>query len=601
MEHRFFRLPAREVLVGEIGVGGNNPIRVQSMVNTDPADISGTIDQIIKLRNAGCEIVRITVPTVKIARNLHLIRDGLRKKDITIPIVADVHFNPEIAEISAEYVEKVRINPGNYGIFGKSNIIADDEESYNLALKRTNKQLVKLIEVCRNNDTAIRIGSNHGSLSKRILYRYGDTPDGMVESVLEFVRIFHENNYHKLILSLKSSNVKVMINAYRLLVRKMLKEGFNYPLHLGVTEAGVGMEGAIRSAAGIGALLEEGIGDTIRFSLSGNPIEEIPFAKTLSERYNRINVNYYNQDNYKSQLCQLKTKTKNTGTEIYGVGGENPPVVIGYPTNDKNNKPDILVDPNSRYDYSNSGEKLANVNGINRHFIVISFEQFKETIERYKNEAVMIILPEEADQRTVEILKEASKAVLIISASVRSTSWKIRSWIDILEENKVLSPRILRIKAKRVKEVEVLLYCTALASGQLVDRQLDGLWIISELSPKIVNHLSFQILQATRSRIINNEYISCPTCGRTKFDVRKRLLEVKNKTSHLTGLKIAVMGCVVNGPGEMADADYGYVGRADKSINLYKKSKIVRRGVPEEFAVDALIECIKKNGEWRDP
>ena len=450
-------------------------------------------------------------------------------------IIADVHFNPKVAEEAARFVEKVRINPGNYIDRNSSIKIHFSDAEYEHEVKKIAINLEPLIKICKANNTAIRIGSNHGSLSHRITSKYGDTPLGMVESAMEFVKICEGFQFHNIVLSMKSSNTKIMVQANRLLVNRMLEEGMNYPFHLGVTEAGNGIEGRIKSAAGIGTLLEEGIGDTIRVSLTEEPENEIPIAKSIINKYSPLQILDQNKSLYFSKINPFEYSRKSS-LAIGKIGGSNVPIVIGK--------------SNSKADYSSiEFEKLSS------QLIVLSSTQ-NDDIHKTKQKINSLI---EQNSKTPIIIKRAY-------ADLNETDFIIRAAIDF-------------------------------ASLQL-DGLGDGIWIENDSIKGDLTELSKQILQACGTRITSTEYIACPSCGRTQYDIQSALEKIKKATHHLIGLKIAVMGCVVNGPGEMADAHYGYVGAGKGKVNLYKSRALVKKGISEENAIDELINLIKKNGDW---
>ncbi|MDO9256754.1 MAG: (E)-4-hydroxy-3-methylbut-2-enyl-diphosphate synthase [Bacteroidales bacterium] len=527
------------VKIGDLPVGGHRPIRVQSMTNTDTNDIEGTVAQSIRLVNAGCEMVRITAQGITEANNLALIKKGLRSKGIKIPLIADIHFNPRAAEIAAAIVEKVRINPGNY-TDKRDSFKTFTDKAYNEGLERIAERLHPLLSICKQNGTAIRIGTNHGSLSARIMDRFGDTPEGMVESALEFGRICINEGFRNVIFSMKSSNVRVMVRSTRLLAQKMQAEGMNFPLHLGVTEAGDGEDGIIKSAAGIGTLLEEGIGDTIRVSLTGAPEIEIPVALAIADRYN-------NSQKQKSQLSNIHpipetgTFSKRQSIAVSGIGGNYAVGVIADKDGDK-----CLVD---------------------EHFSVIG------TLPHHNLQLLSIAEGNAAELRLQleKINPESSKPVIL--------------------KNNYQTDNLLRFQVDSAIDFGSL----------LIDGIGDAIWPIAKnISTETVNHTAFAILQATRARITRTEFISCPSCGRTLFDIEKTLQQVKAETLHLKGLKIAVMGCIVNGPGEMADADYGYVGAGAGKVTLYKGKDIAHKNISQAEAIPVLIDLIKKSGDWKE-
>ena len=527
------------VNIGNLSVGGHHPVRVQSMTNTNTNNIEATIAQSIRMVYAGCEMVRITAQGITEANNLALIKKGLRLEGIKVPLIADIHFNPRAAEIAAGIVEKVRINPGNYSDKRDSHKIFL-EKAYNEELERIAERLHPLLEICKQNGTALRIGTNHGSLSSRIMDRYGDTPEGMVESALEFGRICISENFRNVVFSMKSSNVRVMVQSTRLLAQKMQTEGMNFPLHLGVTEAGDGEDGIIKSAAGIGALLEDGIGDTIRVSLTGAPETEIPVAIAIAERYN--DARKLKKQNNKNKLvrddCQYSRRETIT---ISGIGGNYPVAVIA-----EKGGANCLVD---------------------EHFTVI------------------------------RPLPDHNLGLLTLSegnaAEMRQQLEKINSADPkpVILKNQYPTDNLLRFQIDSSIDFGSL----------LIDGIGDAIWPVApNIRPETVNHTAFAILQATRARITRTEFISCPSCGRTLFDIEKTLDEVKAATGHLKGLKIAVMGCVVNGPGEMADADYGYVGAGPGNVSLYKGKEIAHKNIPQAGAIPLLLEMIKQSGDWKE-
>jgi (E)-4-hydroxy-3-methylbut-2-enyl-diphosphate synthase len=528
------------VNIGDLALGGQYPIRVQSMTNTDTNDIDATVGQCIRLADAGCEMIRITAQGITEAHNLALIKKELRTKGFRVPLIADIHFNPHAAEIAAEIVEKVRINPGNYADKRDSATIISIK-SYDDELERIAQRLRPLLHICKQNGTAIRIGTNHGSLSGRIMDRYGDTPEGMVESALEFGRICLDEGFSNVVFSMKSSNVRIMVQSTRLLAQKMMTEGMAFPIHLGVTEAGDGADGIIKSAAGIGTLLEEGIGDTIRVSLTGAPEIEIPVALAITERYNTARKQF-NQDNSEQVITVNTHFTKRQTIAVSGIGGQYPVGVIA----EKSGIP-FLVDEH----FSTIG-MLPEHNLLMTHIIEGNAAEMKVQAENLYN--------------------EDSKPLILKSnfAGNDLLHFQVDSAIDF--------------------------------GSLLIDGYGDAIWPVAPaFPPETVNATAFAILQATRARITRTEYISCPSCGRTLFDIEKILQQVKVSTQHLKGLKIAVMGCIVNGPGEMADADYGYVGAGKGNITLYKGKDVAFKNIPQSEAIDRLIELIKQSGDWKEP
>lgn len=525
------------VRIGDLQLGGQFPIRVQSMTNTDTNNIDATVAQCIRLVDAGCEMIRITAQGITEANNLALIKNKLNSKGIIIPLVADIHFNPRAAEIAAGIVEKVRINPGNYSDKRDSHT-AFTEKAYIEELERIAERLNPLLSICKQNGTVIRIGTNHGSLSGRIMDRYGDTPEGMVESALEFGRICLKENFRNVVFSMKSSNVKVMVQSTRLLAQKMQAEGMNFPLHLGVTEAGDGEDGIIKSAAGIGALLEDGIGDTIRVSLTGPPEIEIPVALKITERYNDSRKLKHQQP----QDSRFIENFKRESIAVCGIGGNYPIGVIAEKEGEI-----CLVDENFNTVNKLPGLYNHQINIVEGNASVIQQKLGSSNFDRSKP----IILKN--NYFTEDLL-----------------SFQVNSAIDF--------------------------------GSLLIDGIGDAIWPIApEINAETINNTAFAILQATRARITRTEFISCPSCGRTLFDIEETLQQVKAATGHLKGLKIAVMGCIVNGPGEMADADFGYVGAGKGNIILYKGKDIAVKNIAQSQAIPALIELIKQSGHWKAP
>ncbi|MBT6866077.1 MAG: (E)-4-hydroxy-3-methylbut-2-enyl-diphosphate synthase [Candidatus Marinimicrobia bacterium] len=620
---KYQRWNTREVMIGQIGVGGNNPIRIQSMTTTDTMDTDGTIAQSIRMIDAGCEIVRITAPSVKEAENLKLIKEGLKAQGYDAPLVADIHFTPNAAEVAARIVEKVRINPGNYADRKKFEIHDYSDESYSKKLDRIRERFIPLINICKNYGTAMRIGTNHGSLSDRIMSRYGDTPLGMVESAMEFLRIAEDENYHNIILSMKASNTQVMVQAYRLLVKTMNDETMNYPLHLGVTEAGDGEDGRIKSAVGIGTLLEDGLGDTIRVSLTEEPEAEIPVAKDLVGRYVNREKHSPIQPIENLRFDPFFRQRRETNS-ILNIGGENVPIVIGDLSNNDSIQPEDLT--SFGYLYSESQDKWhISDQAIDLLFIgqnsiefkipgTLSILQSSDSFEKKERHYPLF------DSKNVQNIRGKQISFFLINSIEKLVNLKnLKNIILILETNNdhgladqrrffivcsalgIQNPIIVKRSYSTSSENELLLYSATDLGGLQLDGFGDGIWVDSDLNPSFVNETSFGILQASRSRISKTEYISCPSCGRTLFDLQETTAKIRARTHHLKGLKIGIMGCIVNGPGEMADADYGYVGTGISKISLYKGQEIVEKNISETDAVDALISLIMSHGDWVDP
>ena len=627
------RWKSREVNIGNVALGGENPIRVQSMTTTDTMDTKATVEQSIRMIEAGCEYVRITAPSKKEAENLQNIKNELRKRGYNTPLIADIHFTPNAAEIAARIVEKVRINPGNFADRKKFNYIEYTDDQYDAEISRIRKRFLPLIKVCKEYGTAMRIGTNHGSLSDRILSRYGDTPYGMVESALEFLRICKDESYNQIVLSMKSSNPIVMVQAYRLLVNRMEAEGMNYPLHLGVTEAGEGEDGRIKSSLGIGTLLEDGIGDTIRVSLTEEPEYEIPIARFLVDRYTNRSKHDNILDINDCAINPFEYNPRKSDT-VLNIGGENVPRVaanlsdidiinqdtlnqIGYTyfydddkwgisdfacdfifIGDKNINFEIPGTLGVVQDYSTwiKGEK-------ERHYPKINVDQYLEGVKLHPQLNILYLKVSKIDNEVIERLKKDSNIVLLIDTdNLHGMSEQRRFFIELLESN-CKTPVIISRKYQTISNEEFQLYSATDIGGLFVDGLGDGIYLTKKGSSSLeeINKISFGILQASRTRISKTEYISCPSCGRTLFDLQETTALIRSKTQHLKGLKIGIMGCIVNGPGEMADADYGYVGTGVGKISLYKKHDVIRKDVPMEIADQALIDLIKENGDWVDP
>ena len=552
----YSNINTRIVKIGNVHLGGNNPIRIQSMTNTNTMDTKATVEQSIKLIEAGCEYVRITAPGIKEAENLAIIKKELIKSGYDVPLIADIHFNPKVAETAARIVEKIRINPGNYSDKKIFKQIEYTDKEYNLELERISDRFLPLLKVCKEYGTVIRIGSNRGSLSDRIMNRYGDTPEGMVESAMEFVRICEAFNFPNIVLSMKASNIKIMVFACRLLVNKMMEEGMNYPLHLGVTEAGDGDEGRIKSAAGVGTLLEDGIGDTIRVSLTEDPVKEVPVAKIIAERYKgkRQLTKENNEEISTNPFLYRKRETITVGK----IGGDNVPVIIG---------------PESFRDSASCDFKLS------------------ESLNNTDFEILTIDKPK-LEKSQIEELKKSKNSVLIIESDFEVPIKSFRKIFFELTANNCKTPVIIKRNYKNLNKDKFLIYSSSDIASLFVDGFGDGICLESDLDAEVISKTSFDILQATGNRITKTEFISCPSCGRTNYNIQKVLEEVKEKCSDFKGLKIAVMGCIVNGPGEMADADYGVVGSGKNKVNLYKKQNVVWKNVNEEDAVDLFVGMI---------
>lgn len=566
---------SRVVNIGDVPLGGDHPVRVQSMTSTNTMDTMGTVQQSIRMIEAGCEYVRITAPGIKEAENLRIIRKELRSRGFYTPIIADIHYQPKAALIAAQYVEKVRINPGNY-VDRKKGRIGFTKAEYDAEIEKISDGIKPLIDVCKKNGTAMRIGSNHGSLSERILIRYGNTPTGMVESAVEFMRICDAFDYHDLVISMKASNVKVMLAANRLLVSRMQELGMNYPIHLGVTEAGDAEDGRIKSAAGIGTMLLEGIGDTVRVSLTEDPEFEIPVAKELINYSRQINPDRRHTNLLWSVNQEEYSRRQSNQKGI--IGGGNTPVVILDSSKEKwDNTP---IKPDYVFTENNSHISLVHVDG------------------KEEKVPIPISIHDIRDINTLET-KDSKKKLQVLHVS-NITMQDPSLWFNKIKTQNLDLPAILRVDYGNTPMELLLIRATIDFAPFLSHGLLDGIWIKSDLlSEEQLANLSFGILQATGERISKTEYIACPSCGRTLFKIQSTLKIIKEKTASLKGLKIGVMGCCVNGPGEMADADYGYVGAGRGKITLYKGKKIMKIGIKEELAVDELIKLIKQNGDWQ--
>ncbi len=588
---QYHRRATREVNVGNVGIGNNNPIRVQSMITCDTMDTEASIQQTVELAEAGCEIVRITAPTVKDARNLEHIVKGLRERGCDVPIVADIHFKPEAAMEAAKWVEKVRINPGNYADSKKFAIREYTDEQYADELSRIRERFSPLVELCKRRGTAMRIGTNHGSLSDRILNRYGDTPLGMVESALEFARIARDLDYHEFVFSMKASNPKVMIAAYRLLVARLneLGPGWEYPLHLGVTEAGEGEDARIKSAIGIGSLLGDGIGDTIRVSLTEDSPHEIPVANALIQNISRTSNAERPTPNVQLSFDPFSYQRRATEKiELNGVklgGGELIRVVV------------------RRANFDKIAHKVDRM-GDYKPEIVYEDADIREVDPRDD-----IALARINQSSTPEFVSVRDDVQLSVIAAFRLLAAKLQARHPILLKD-VLSCRASVSDAKQNNGVSqkrptdflnTLLTASTTIGSLLCDGIGDAILVQGEEAPGQALRLSYNILQAAGSRIFKTDYVACPSCGRTLFNLQTTTAKIKAATSHLKGVKIAIMGCIVNGPGEMADADFGYVGGAPGKVNLYVGKTAVKFNIPEAEAVDRLKDLIREHGKWMEP
>lgn len=631
------------VRVGDVVIGGDNPIVVQSMTTVDTMDTQGSVEQCIRMIESGCQLIRITAPSLKEAENLRNIKEELRKRGYHTPLVADIHFTPNAAELAAKIVEKVRINPGNYADKKKFEVIDYTDASYGEELERIRERFLPLVKICKEHGTAMRIGTNHGSLSDRIMSRYGDTPLGMVESALEFLRICEEEQFYDIVISMKSSNTQVMVQAYRLLVQKLNDGGFKpYPLHLGVTEAGEAEDGRIKSAVGIGTLLEDGLGDTVRVSLTEDPEFEAPVARALIDRYTSRSshepiapIGFYPILPYEY--------TKRQVTEVYNFGGQNVPRVIAdisglskvtdremkavghfyLPELDKWKMNDLGCDfiysganpipfmlPNGMKEIQNYSVWKAQGDQLNK-FPLFQLSDYKDAVEVHQELNFLGVSTTNIDQ-AISLVGTRKDTVLLLSSSNSHGMSDLRRAFVALLEAKSTIPVVVQVRYPDHTADQTMLYAATDVGGLLVDGLGDG--ILISMNPesvqdrnqvleqiKLHNSVSFGVLQAARTRMSKTEYISCPSCGRTLFDLQETTAMIRKRTDHLKGVKIGIMGCIVNGPGEMADADYGYVGSGKGKITLYKGKEVVKRSVASEKAVDELINIIREDGKWLEP
>jgi (E)-4-hydroxy-3-methylbut-2-enyl-diphosphate synthase len=657
------RLPTREVKIGNLLLGNGNPIRIQTMTTTDTMDTAATVAQSIRCIEAGAELVRITAPSKNEAENLLGIKNELHARGYFTPLVADIHFTPNAAEIAARIVEKVRVNPGNYVDKKKFDIIEYTDSEYAAEVDRIRDRFTPLVKICKEYGTAMRIGTNHGSLSDRIMSRYGDTPMGMVESAMEFLRIARYESYHQIILSMKSSNPLVMVQAYRLLVQKMDEEfGEIYPLHLGVTEAGDGEDGRIKSAIGIGTLLEDGIGDTIRVSLTEDPEFEIPVCQDIVKRYTHRAghppiAEFINEQQSQLQITNYKfpklpynpfSYQRRESLHVHNIGGHSVPVVvadlrkktdltpnslhpIGYTYNETSDKWSIS---DSAADYIYSGNQILNFALPGTLQVICDFETWKNAPDKSKyfpliqqNEYpdcelaldqmhFVRVDANNVPDGVADKLKFYPNAVLVVHSSNAHAMASIRRFLIALVDYNVKCPVIMLAESTDNTIDSQLINFATEAGGLLLDGFGDGIWLLNDerdivnskvtgrtylevkSNEQFLTDTAFGILQATRTRISKTEYISCPSCGRTLFNLQETTAKIRAATHHLKGVKIAIMGCIVNGPGEMADADFGYVGSGPGKITLYKGKDIMKKNVPSEIAVDELIGLLKEHGAW---
>ncbi|WP_114792232.1 (E)-4-hydroxy-3-methylbut-2-enyl-diphosphate synthase [Niabella yanshanensis] len=659
---QYKRLLTKEVKIGDLLLGNNHPVRVQTMTTTDTMDTIATVEQTIRCIEAGAELVRITAPSKKEAENLLNIKNELKKRGYTTPLVADIHFTPNAAEVAARIIEKVRVNPGNYVDKKKFEQIEYTDAEYAEEIDRIRDRFTPLVKICKEYGTAMRIGTNHGSLSDRIMSRYGDTPIGMVESAMEFLRIARSESYHQIILSMKASNPQVMVQAYRLLIKTMQDEfGEIYPLHLGVTEAGDGEEGRIKSAVGIGTLMEDGIGDTIRVSLTEDPELEIPVCRDIVKRYENkvdkstglnvdkenipapVNLSTYNPFNFK----------RHRTVAVNNIGGGQVPVVIadlskvahitpaslkgiGYIYNEADDKWNI-ADAAADYIYINQPdigfalpgtlkvitpyEHWKNAPDANKYFPIYCAEHFA-AIEQTDSAINFVMIDCPQEEQYLQRAAQKQNVVLCLSSTQKNAMQTVRATCIKLQQEHITAPIVLITDSNWSTADEHLIHYATETGALFLDGFGDGICLgmtanaytqaatlnasgrnyLNNQSPEqFVNNTAFSILQATRMRISKTEYISCPSCGRTLFDLQETTTKIRSVTNHLKGVKIAIMGCIVNGPGEMADADFGYVGSGPGKITLYRGKEVVKRNVNSEVAVDELINLLKENEAWVEP
>lgn len=653
------RLKTREVRIGDLLLGNGHPIRVQTMTTTDTMDTLATVEQTIRCIEAGAELVRITAPSKKEAENLQAIKDELRKRGYHTPLVADIHFTPNAAEIAARIIEKVRVNPGNYVDKKKFEQIDYTDAEYAEEIERIRERFTPLVRICKEYGTAMRIGTNHGSLSDRIMSRYGDTPIGMVESAMEFLRIARSESYHNIVLSMKSSNPQVMVQAYRLLVRTMMEEfGEAYPLHLGVTEAGDGEDGRIKSAIGIGTLLEDGIGDTIRVSLTEDPEFEIPVCKDLVKRYSPDRVQAHDRVPPLQQPGYDPFSYKRRETyPVDWIGGKQVPIVVADLSKLQPIRPEDLESIGYRYDaltdkwtigdaaadciftgnqlldfelpgtlavitYPNTWESVA---GKAQHYPIFDAAGFVQAERKHPslNFVMLDCFNDDTPVNDFTYLDEIGNdptVVIGLSSINRNAMQSVRRMFSEMINRGIRNPVVLITDSHGQSMDEHLIHFATETGALFLDGLGDGICLGYSSQAKrentqvsgrtylkvkdiyqFTNNTAFSILQATRTRISKTEYISCPSCGRTLFDLQETTARIRAVTNHLKGVKIAIMGCIVNGPGEMADADFGYVGSGPGKITLYKGKEIVKRNVDSAIAVEELINLLKENKAWAEP
>lgn len=606
------RLKTIESRVGNIVIGGEYPIRIQSMTNTNTNDTEASVEQVKRIVDAGADLVRLTAQGVREANNLENIENSLHAQGYRTPLVADIHFNARAAEAAAKYVEKVRINPGNFvDKVKKFEFVEYTDQEYQQEIEKIRQRLVPLLDLCRQRRVALRIGVNHGSLSDRILSRFGDTPQGMVESCMEFLHICQEEDFHDIVISMKASNAIVMTQSVRLLVERMQQEGVVYPLHLGVTEAGSGEDGRIKSAVGIGSLLADGIGDTIRVSLSEEPEYEIPVAQKLVN-YIRQMENHSHIQAQKSSKYSYGSPMRQQAIEVGNVGGEHLPIVISD-RRDGNFELDVHAMPDYLYvhhiaertpraiplivDAENWQQEQANTYPLFSICDISAIQQAKT-----KKKFVRISYAELSTE-VLSFLRQATDIILILETEHIYGIGEQRAALHTLIHNDVNLPVIISRKYTEDDHESIQIKAGTDFGAVFLEGFGNGICLQNRgsVSPKTIDAYMLAILQASRLRTSKTEYISCPSCGRTLFDLQSTVADIQQATLHLKHLKIGVMGCIVNGPGEMADADYGYVGAEKGKISLYKKQTCVAKNIPTEQAVERLVQLIKECGDWVEP
>ncbi|MFS0491703.1 (E)-4-hydroxy-3-methylbut-2-enyl-diphosphate synthase [Leadbetterella byssophila] len=623
----YSRRITQQVKIGDLGLGSEYPIRIQSMTTVDTMDTAGSVAQCIRMIESGCELVRITAPSVKEAQNLENIKRELRAAGYNTPLVADIHFTPNAAELAARIVEKVRINPGNYADKKRFEIIDYTDASYAAELDRIRERFTPLVRICKEYGTAMRIGTNHGSLSDRILSRYGDTPAGMVESALEFLKICEDENYYNIVISMKSSNPQVMVHAYRLLVKRLEEEKLRpYPLHLGVTEAGEGEDGRIKSSMGIGTLLEDGLGDTVRVSLTEDPEFEAPVAEKLVSRYPSTKI--YSIPAKEDALHPFHYERR-IRKEVFNFGGHQVPRVIAdfslksnveiedlkaighfyLPLPDKWKMNDLGADyiytgsnpisfmlPNGLKEIQDYPTWLNAEDKVNKLPLMSIEDYFNGTQKHAELNFIALELKDWSEEKA-NLISTMENVNFVLEAKGATAYQAYRAILSQWATH----PVILRKDYSGLELEEIQLHASTDLGGIFLEGFGEGIMISGHEDTKALNSLAFGILQASRTRISKTEYISCPSCGRTLFDLQETTAMIRKRTDHLKGIKIGIMGCIVNGPGEMADADYGYVGIGKDKISLYRGQQVVKRSVPSKDAVDELIQLIKEDGNWLEP